>query len=230
MTKWIKYRRKRGKSLDPVARITIRTNQIAFNAHFVAIAHLEEKPYVSAYVNPDLFRLGFQFDAKSTNEDAIALRNDGGPRGKGCKGRCMGAVGLMREYPWLKAMGKIKNPRLRRIEPQWSGTDGMWVISLCPCFERRVSDRSDISHESGIYRYKRGDVIVYVGRGQIRSRLGSSEREEWDFETIEYSVVPDNDQQVKWEAWWLDRFVEEHGKLPLYNRISAKRPTKHGDG
>ena len=230
MTKWIKYRRKGGKSLDPVARITIRTNQIAFNAHFVAIAHLEEKPYVSVYVNPDLFRLGFQFHAKSTNEDAIALTNDGGPGGKGSKGRCIRAVGLMREYPWLEAVGKIKDPRLRRFEPQRSGIDRMWVISLYPSFERRVSDRSDISHESGIYRYKRGDVIVYIGRGQIRSRLGSNDREKWDFETIEYSVVPDNDQQVKWEAWWLDRFVEEHGKLPLYNRISGKRAVERNDG
>jgi hypothetical protein len=25
----------------------------------------------------------------------------------------------------------------------------------------------------------------------------------------------------------LDRFVEEHGKLPLYNRISGRRPTKY---
>jgi len=25
----------------------------------------------------------------------------------------------------------------------------------------------------------------------------------------------------------LDRFVEEHGQLPLYNRISGRRPTKH---
>jgi hypothetical protein len=229
MTNWIKRRRTRkGKTLNPVALVTIRVNQIAFNAHFVATAQLDEKPHVCISADHDQLRLGFQFHTKA-NEDSFALTTDGGTDGKG-KGRCIGAAGLMREHPWLKAVGKVENPRLRCFEPRWSGIDRMWVISLCPSFDRRVSDRSEISHESGIYRYKRGDEIVYIGCGQIRSRLGSSERKDWDFETIEYSVMGDKDQQAKWERWWLDRFVEEKGKLPLYNRISGKRAVEREHG
>jgi hypothetical protein len=185
-TKWIEYRRKtKGKPVDPVPLVTIRPNQIAFNAHFIASANLGHEPYVSVFVDPVQFRLGFKFDVKLPNEDAIALTNDGGPGGKGGKGRCVGAAGLMKEHPWLKAVGDINDARRRRFKPQWSGIDGMWVISLCPSFEHRVSDRSDVSDKRGIYRYKRGDEIVYIGRGQILSRLGSNERKAWDFETIE---------------------------------------------
>jgi hypothetical protein len=210
---------------DPVALVSIRRDQIAFNAHFVAIAHLEEFSHVSVFAAPQLFRLGLQFHPEAPDEDAIALTNDGGSS-RGRRGRCIQVAGLMRDHPWLAAVARIEDPRLRRFEPKWLSTDSMWVISLCPAFEHRVSDRSDIpTRDSGIYCYKRGDEIVYIGRGQIRSRLGANDREEWDFETIEYSLVSDEAEQVKWEAFWLDRFVEQHGKLPIYNRISGKRPT-----
>ena len=45
---------------------------------------------------------------------------------------------------------------------------------------------------------------------------------EWDFDIIEYSLIEDEEEQFRWEAFWLDKFVEEHGKLPIYNRISGK--------
>ncbi|VVB63116.1 Uncharacterised protein [uncultured archaeon] len=115
--------------------------------------------------------------------------------------------------------------RLRRFEPKWISVDSLWVISICPPFENRVSDISDIPRDiCGVYRYKREDEIVYVGRGQVRSRTQAFGRENWDFETIEYSVVPEEAEQKKWEAFWLDRFVALHGKLPIYNRIAGERP------
>ena len=231
MTEWIKYRRKGGTTPDPVPLVTIRREQIAFNAHFVAIARLDEMSCVSAFAVPQLFRLGLQFHAEAPDGDVIALTKDGGGSGKRGRGRCIQVAGLMREHPWLAAVARIEDPRLRRFEPKWSNTESMWVISLCPAFEHRVTDRSDIpTRDRGIYRYKRGDEIVYIGRGQIRSRLGASDREDWDFETIEYSVVPDEAEQAKWETFWLERFVEQYGKKPPYNRISGRRPAEREGG
>jgi hypothetical protein len=93
-----------------------------------------------------------------------------------------------------------------------------------------VSDRSEIpSTTRGIYRYRRGDDIVYIERGQIRSRSQAPECEEWDFETIEYSIVPDEAQQKKWEAYWLDKHVEQHSKLPFYNRIKGEHSSYESD-
>lgn len=222
MGQWIKYGRKGGMTPDPTSLISIRRNQIALNAHFVATAGLEKTSYVTIFADSDLYRLGLKFHAEACDEDAIALTNDGG--GAGGRGRCVQVAGLMSEHPWLATVADTKEPKCRRFEPKWISTDKMWVISLCPPFENRVSDRSAIPSDArGIYRYKRGDEIVYIGRGSIRSRLGSPERERWDFETVEYSLVSDEEAQAKWEAFWLDRFVEDNAKLPIYNRISGTR-------
>jgi hypothetical protein len=224
MSNWIKYRRKGGATVEPGSRVSIRKDQFAFNSHFVATANLEGMSHVVIHTDHENFRIGFKFVSSSKDEDSFVLTNDGGQGGKGKKGRSVQVAGLMRDNPWLAAIARIEDPRMRRFEPKWSSTDLLWVISLAPNFEHRVSDKSDIPHQSrGIYRYKRGDEIAYIGRGEIRSRLGSSERGDWDFETIEYSIVPDESAQVKWEAYWLDAFVAQNGKLPIYNRISGKR-------
>ena len=98
----------------------------------------------------------------------------------------------------------------------------MWVVSLRPAFEVRASARTEVPSDArGIYRYRRGDEVVYIGRGQIRSRLNAPERNEWDFDTIEYSILLDEEQQEHWESHWLDAFVAERGKLPVYNRIGG---------
>ena len=220
MTQWKQYRRKGGKTPEPVSLIGVRRNQIALNAHFISTANLETMSHACIFIDPEMFRLGFQFHEEAPNDDAIALTNDGGGRGRG---RCIQIAGLMRDNPWLAAVSRIDDPKLRRFEPKWIGTDSMWVISLCPSFEHQVSDRSDIpSTARGIYRYKRNEEIVYIGRGEIRSRLRAQERKEWDFETIEYSLIQDESMQIKWETFWIDRFVEQHNKLPLYNRIAGK--------
>jgi len=96
---------------------------------------------------------------------------------------------------------------------------------LCPAFEeRRARESADISSDvRGIYRYVReSGEVVYVGRGEIRKRLAQPERQDWDFDRVEYSVVADPDQQVRWEDYWITRFKEANkGKLPIYNKISG---------
>ena len=64
--------------------------------------------------------------------------------------------------------------------------------------------------------------IVYIGRGEIRKRLSQPERQGWDFDRVEYSIVADPDQQVRWEDYWITRFRESNrGRLPIYNKISG---------
>jgi hypothetical protein len=125
----------------------------------------------------------------------------------------------------LAAVAKLADYRDRQFKPERMSGKFKWAISLCPAFERHASDKDAIPSEAcGVYRYKRGEEIVYIGRGQIRSRVGAPDREGWDFERIEYSLVADEANQLKWEHFWLRRFEEEHGKRPIYNRNSGQRP------
>ena len=77
----------------------------------------------------------------------------------------------------------------------------------------------------GIYRYLRENgETVYIGRGPIKERLRCPERTDWDFDVIEYSIVPNPDEQVKWEDYWIERFKADHdGGKPFYNRVSGSR-------
>ena len=101
----------------------------------------------------------------------------------------------------------------------------LWIIQLHPAFELiDTKEGNNINPEiSGIYRYKNSsDEIVYIGRGKIKSRLKSDERKDWDFSTIEYSVVENEEDREKWEAYWIIRFKEENGgRLPYYNNVSG---------
>jgi hypothetical protein len=130
--------------------------------------------------------------------------------------------GVISKRSWIASVAKLS--RLdRRFTPRREGNQ--WCIQLCPAFElKRARESADLSSEGGIYRYRRGgtDEIVYIGRGPIKARLKCPERGEWNFDIVEYSVVPNPDEQVKWEDYWIERFKAEHdGKRPLNNRISG---------
>ncbi len=55
------------------------------------------------------------------------------------------------------------------------------------------------------------------------TRLNALGRREWDFDVIEYSILEDSTEQSEWESYWLNKFVEREGKLPVYNKIGGKR-------
>jgi hypothetical protein len=221
MSSWIQHRRKGGQSPDNISLVSIRPQAIAFNARFVAEAKLIDATRVSVFLDPGRFRIGFKFQTKATNEDSYSLSRDGGGTGNS---RAIQTTSLMREHPWIAAVARIKDPRQRRFKPEWHSGERMWIITLCPAFENRVSHKSEIPGDArGIYRYRKGDEIVYIGRGTIRPRLRAPERNEWDFDVIEYSELESETEQERWETYWLDQFASQHGKLPLYNRIGGKK-------
>ena len=69
MTNWIRYRRKGGTTPDPAPLVSIRSNAIALNAHFVATARLTTKSHVSIFVDRERFRLGFRFHDQDDDND-----------------------------------------------------------------------------------------------------------------------------------------------------------------
>jgi len=226
MSNWVKHHRKGGMGPDRRPLVTIRSQAVAFNAQFVKQANLDQYSRVSFFVDSESFKLGVQFHSDTGDRGSYTITADGGSRGKRKGGRAVQTSALMNENPWLRAVGMSGISVARRFEPVWDAVEGLWVISVCPAFETRVSSGSEIpSTARGIYRYRRDDEIVYIGRGVIHSRLTSPEREQWEFDVIEYSLVESEADQIKWEAFWLDRFVEENDRLPLYNKIRGSTKT-----
>lgn len=227
MGAWVKLQREGSETPTPEPLVTIRRGGVAFNAPFVRLARVLDKTRASVHVDADSLRIGFKFHDDAADPDSYALTHDGGGRGDA---RWIQATTLIHE-PWVAAVARLPQKRLRRFTPVWSSVDAMWVVELCPAFEIRASAASEIpSDVRGVYRYCRGDDIVYIGRGVVRSRFGAPERAEWDFGTIEWSVVLGEDQQRHWESYWLDKYVEKHGKLPFYNRIRGASKSGVAEG
>jgi len=223
---WIDVPREGGELLTKQPLVTLRPNTLAFNSPFVRMAELKKHRFVSLKVDPDNLRIGLRFHDDSQDHTALTLTHDGGGAGHKRRERNNLSVmtsALMRRNPWIMAAAKEPDLSLRRFVPEWTGIDKLWVITLRPTHDRRVSAIDDVPLDArGIYRYVDRGEIVYIGKGNIRERLRCRERDGWEWDHIEYSVIDAEPQQFKWESWWLDWFERKNGSLPRYNRIGGR--------
>lgn len=210
--------------------ISILKDHIAFNAMFTRIAELDSRYRVTIYADPETLRLGFEFHTDDRSDSLALSQASSEKKGKKRTGLFCSALGIINKYPWVKAITKLETKDRRFYDPKKEGQK--WAIQLCPAFEeRRARESGKIPSDAcGIYRYIREDgEIVYIGRGDIKKRLSSPERHEWDFDVIEYSIVEDPDLQIHWEEFWLEKFKEANGRLPLYNKVSGASPGESAD-
>ncbi|HBM15630.1 MAG TPA: hypothetical protein DD381_04700 [Lentisphaeria bacterium] len=205
------------------AFISISADHIALNSLFTRLADIDTRYRVTFFVDSENLRLGLEFH-QDERKDSFALS----PQSSANKGekrqslQCSSAQTTNR-YPWIKAITKFPAKDRRFFNPKKEGK--IWAFQLCPSFdEKKARESSNIPSEiKGIYRYLRENgEIVYIGRGAIAARLRCPERSTWDFDTVEYSIIKDDDQQVKWEAYWIEKFKENNkGQLPFYNKVSG---------
>jgi hypothetical protein len=206
--------------------ISVTPSHFRFNSLFVRQAALDSSYRVTIFEDEHDRKLGFEFhkDQKPGSYALTSRKDKYG--GLYCSNR-----GVIPKRPWLIATAKQPG-KDRRFAPKKEA--GKWVIQLCPAFEiQKARESEDLpSEHAGVYRYVRENgEIVYIGRGPIKERLRSPDRKDWDFDSIEYSLVSNPDQQVEWEHYWIERFKAEHnGKLPFYNRVSGSkhRPSEVG--
>jgi hypothetical protein len=222
---WIEFEREDAFEGSDQPFITITPGEkIFFSAVFCRLAGLGPDKKVRIYVETDDRKLAFEFGEEGRYALCQAGRSNRGnmPVAMSCS-----CAGLVRKLAWVEAVAHLPNRKDRRFTPRKEGTK--WVIQLCPAFEQRNARESEKipADAIGIYRYLRdGSEVVYIGRGHIRDRLAEAKRKDWDFDTIEYSIVKDPDAQSKWEGFWLRKYAERNkGKAPLYNVLLGSEPT-----
>ncbi len=197
--------------------VTVDLGGFRFSAKAARRADLESAYWVRISTDESERLIGFEFlDDPIQPEDTNKLMRGSG-RSCGCR-----AKGLMKSAPWINAAAVRKHKFELFPYPL---NPKIWVIRLAPWFELscRPEEISEIGDAAGIYRYRNaGGEVIYIGKGRIADRFRDPSRRTWDIKTIEYSVVP-NDEQYRWEKFHLDLFAKEHnGHLPQLNRIAGR--------
>lgn len=217
---WIKQKRYVDKSTEQPL-VTIRNNGIGLNKKCLEDASAKYGYYVELFVSPDKHKLGFRF-SKDQPEDSYLLGKDGGRR-KGTKATTGSAV---------LACGKFIRDNLSLFTPDSSkpyvltpssDDSGIWFINLALSFPLKLSEVTPDACSTGVYRYLSQGEVVYVGHGLLKERFSSKERTDWVFDEIEYRLVDSEDERFKLERMHLDSFLNDTGRLPLYNRYNGRQ-------
>ena len=198
--------------------VTVAPGQFRFSAVAAKTADLEKAHWVRVSTDERERLIGFEFLGDPIQpEDANKLRGTGG------SSRLCTAKGLINQTPWINAVAAKK----RKFKlSQYPRDQKIWVIRLAPWFELSVlpEDIGSIGAGAGIYRYRdSGGEVVYIGKGRIADRFREPARRMWGIARIEYSLVPEEDEQYKWEKFHLDDFAKEHdGRFPRFNMVSGR--------
>jgi hypothetical protein len=170
-------------SNDPL--IIINNKRFSYNMPFVRIAEIEKYGYVTYYIDEDNRKIGFEFNSTETEHSSKVIGNSK-------QGYISCSVELFKT-PWLQKTAKMKSQN--KYKPTKDGKK--WIITLRPVFENSIKREDSpkiLSDIKGIYRYIDEKRIVYIGKGSIKDRLKEDQREEWKFDTIEYSLIDNDDE------------------------------------
>lgn len=201
---------------EPV--ISLGDNKFHYSSVFSKLAELGSNNYVGYFFDEATREIAFKFYKKRNSRNSYTLINKNGQKFRSAAGE------VMKRFPWVDKVARAKQVDDRKFVA--TEKQGMWVIQLAPAFEITVFRNdapSNLPDKSGIYRYtNEDDEIVYIGKGNIKTRYSEQSRKEWIFSKVEYSIVSGDKEQYEWESYWIEKFKESSsGYLPYYNNVSG---------
>jgi len=204
----------------------INKSGISFSASFIKKEKLEAAEGVKFFVDDeDPYFLGFIFTNDSSSPNTLSLMASGRSKG-GSAGVTIKAGELINKSVVLQSIQKLPNKLDRTFEIIFNKQQKIYSILLRPNFEISVNwaDKNRIPDSlSGIYRYlDNNSQIVYIGKGNIKSRASSQERTQWGVAKIQYSVIDNDEKSFYWESYYLERYVNLNGAKPPFNVIMGK--------
>ncbi len=127
-------------------------------------------------------------------------------------------------YPILHPMKKIllfPHESLNEIYLGWTRKEVGERFGV-PHSSTKMTDFYHHSESISVH-FDSNDLVVYIGKGVIESRVNAPQRAKWVYDVIEYSIISDPEKQFEWENFWIERYKEEHrGEKPLYNQINGR--------
>ena len=204
--------------------LTISKSGINFGANFISSNNLTHKKSVEFYTDSsNAYKLGFKFLDEVSNS-SLTLQK--ATRSSNTNGRFTKASELINRLPILKKIqdSDNRNNKILEILNDDSEKD-VFFVNLKPSFENLINyEDLNMLDETlrGIYRYiDEEKKIIYIGKGMIKDRAKSKDRDKWNIKIIEYSVIENDNDSYHWENFYLDEYKSRWGALPAFNRVSG---------
>ena len=205
--------------------LTINKTGIYFSAHFMIENKLEDVVSVQFKLSEDdPYLLGFNFLEEAGEPNSVILSKSGRGRG-GTSGRMVKATELFSSKLILQKIARHSNKSQRTFEIQQDRASRYYFVRLRPSFEHSLTiDQLEKIPEGarGIYRYSMKGEVVYIGKGNLRDRTRDPQRDDWNVDRFEYSIVEDDDYAYQLEAEYLQEYEDSIGRLPLYNIVRGR--------
>jgi len=201
--------------------MTVNKSGLAWGAKFVKNNNLQNKVSVLFHIDDENpYWLGFEFHDSDNVRGALILSTR-----KSSANLSLKAGLLFTSHPVLRQVQKIEDYSQRVFPISFDKKLKLFFVEMRPCFEISIPIESvpNIPDDLiGIYRYLYKGAIVYIGQGNIKERSASRERDDWQADRFEYSVLPNKEDCVTWEGYYIDKFREAEGRLPMYNLVAGK--------
>jgi len=203
--------------------ITISKSGFFFSAEFIDKNKLTNNNYCQFFTSDESeYKFGVTF-SKDKNEGSFKIMNTlkGKYRDKSMA-RSVPASAFFNSTPIFKEL--TKNNCKNRFSLNFNEKDGCYIFNVIPSFEISKKPTDIPGDITGIYKcYDKRKYILYIGKGNIKSRVKDHLSKGWELSKVDYSVIKDNDEMFKYEAYHLEQYKKDNGAYPPENIIGGRR-------
>jgi len=203
--------------------ITISKSGFFFSAEFIDKNKLTDNNYCQFFTSNDSeYKFGVTF-SKEKNEGSFKIINTlkGKYRDKSMA-RSVTASAFFNSTPIFKEL--TKNKCKNRFSLKYSQADNCFIFNVIPSFEISKKPNDIPGDITGIYKcYDKEKYVLYIGKGNIRSRIKEHLTKGWELSKVDYSVIKDNDEMFKYESYHLEQYKKDNGAYPPENLIGGRK-------
>jgi len=203
--------------------ITISKSGFFFSAEFIDKNKLTDNNYCQFFTSNDSeYKFGVTF-SKEKNEGSFKIINTlkGKYRDKSMA-RSVTASAFFNSTPIFKEL--TKNKCKNRFSLKFSEADNCFIFNVIPSFEISKKPNDIPGDITGIYKcYDKEKYVLYIGKGNIRSRIKEHLSKGWELSKVDYSVIKDDDEMFKYESYHLEQYKKDNGAYPPENLIGGRK-------
>ena len=203
--------------------ITISKSGFFFSAEFIEKNKLTLNNYCQFFTSSENdYRFGVSFSQEKQEGSFKIINTLRGKYKDKSMARSVTASSFFNNTPIFKEL--TKNNCRNRFSLKFNKQYGCYIFNVIPAFEISKKPTEIPGDITGIYKcFNKNKNVLYIGKGNIKSRIKEHLGKEWEIAKVDYSVIKDNDEMLKYESYHLEQFKKDNGAYPPHNLIGGKR-------